>query len=68
MELQAERRAETERLVLGGRGTCERLRTFGQGDHVVMPVQHVDAFVPHGEEVVFVGAFDGSESDFRLFA
>ena len=68
MELQAKRRTEPERLVLRLRAFGQRLCAFRQGHHVVVPVQHVQRLVPHGEVVVLVDAFNRRESDFRLAA
>lgn len=46
----------------------QRLCAFRQGHHVVVPVQHVQRLVPHGEVVVLVDAFNRREPDFRRIA
>ena len=65
MELHAQSGTKTERLHLGLLGSRQWLRALRQRHHVVMPVQHIHGFVPHGKIIMLVNAFDRRKTDFR---
>ena len=65
MELHAQSGTKTERLHLSLLGSRQWLRALRQRHHIVMPVQHVHGFVPHGKIIMLVNAFDRRKTDFR---